>query len=183
MKINIGAGDTSETDYIRIDYDRLTNPDYVLDLEKDKLLFEDSTVEAVKAHHILEHLGEGYFHCLKELYRVCKHGAIIDIRVPHPRHDSFIADPTHRRPITVMGLQLFSKKFNKLCREQKVASSRLGDYFDVDFEILNFKYLPDEESAQNLANLSLKELQIYERQHFNIISEIHIQLTVVKNGE
>ena len=109
MKISIGAGDTIETDYIRIDYDSLTNPDYVLDLERDRLPFEDSTVEAVKAHHILEHLGEGFFHCLQELYRVCKHGARINIRVPHPRHDSFLADPTHRRPITAVTMQMFSK--------------------------------------------------------------------------
>ena len=181
MKINIGAGDVKREDYISIDYDQNSNPDYALDLEKDRLPFADNTVDSVMAHHILEHLGEGYFHCLQELYRVCKHGAIIDIRVPHPKHDSFIADPTHRRPITVMGLQLFSKKLNKLFREQKYASSRLADYFNVNFEVLNFRYIPDENCIHSLSDLTEEQIQQYADQHNNIISEIHVQLIVIKD--
>lgn len=183
MKINIGAGDTKYEDYIRLDYDKQSNPDYVIDLEKDTFPFEDGSVESVIAHHVLEHLGEGFFHCLQEIYRVCKHGAIVDIKVPHPRHESFIADPTHRRPITVMGLQLFSKKFNKLSREQGYTSSRLGDYFNVDFEILNFKYIPDETAARRYAHLSVDEIQEYADQYNNIIYEIHIQLIVIKDEQ
>jgi ubiquinone/menaquinone biosynthesis C-methylase UbiE len=180
MKINIGAGDTKLEGYVTLDYDSLSNPDYQLDVEKDRFPFEDNTVETVVAHHILEHLGEGYFHCLQEIYRVCKHGAIIDIRVPHPRHDSFLADPTHRRPITVMGLKLFSKKFNKHCREQSYASSRLGDYFGVDFEVLDYRYIPDESARLKLQNLSQNEIESYANEHNNIVSEIHIKLLVIK---
>lgn len=183
MKINIGAGDTVENDYIRIDYDQLTNPDHVLDLEKDRLPFEDSTVEAVKAHHILEHLGEGFFHCLQELYRVCKHGARINIRVPHPRHDAFLSDPTHRRPITVTTMQMFSKKFNEMCRLQNAATSRLGDYFNVDFEIIDYKYLPDRAMESTIQHLNNEQKMEYANQHFNIISEIEITLIVVKNEQ
>ena len=183
MKISIGAGDTIETDYIRIDYDSLTNPDYVLDLERDRLPFEDSTVEAVKAHHILEHLGEGFFHCLQELYRVCKHGARINIRVPHPRHDSFLADPTHRRPITAVTMQMFSKKFNEMCRQQNAATSRLGDYFNVDFEIIDCNYIPDREIEATLQHLNPQQKSEYADQHFNIISEIHMTLVVVKHEQ
>jgi len=183
MKINIGAGDTNYEDYVKIDYDSKSNPDFLLDIEKDKLPFEDSTVESVIAHHILEHLGEGFFHCLQELYRVCEHGAIIDVRVPHHRHESFAADPTHRRPITIIGLQLFSQKFNQLCREQKLASSRLGEYYGVDFEILNFKYIPDHSIIETLSNLSQQEIEQYAEQHNNIISEVHIQLIVIKHED
>lgn len=182
IKINIGAGDTKHEDYITVDYDINSNPDYVVDLEKESLPFEENTVDVVLAHHILEHLGEGYFHCLQELYRVCKHGAIIDIRVPHPRHDSFLADPTHKRPVTVVGLQLFSKKFNRLCREKGYASSRLGDFFNVDFEVLDFKYIPDDGAAKRLSHLSVDQIQEYADQYNNIVSEIHIKLTVIKDG-
>jgi ubiquinone/menaquinone biosynthesis C-methylase UbiE len=180
MKINIGAGDVKLEGYVTLDYDLRSNPDYQLDIEKDRFPFEDNTIETVVAHHILEHLGEGYFHCLQEIYRVCKHGAIIDIRVPHPRHDSFLADPTHRRPITVVGLQLFSKKFNKHCREQSYASSRLGDYFGVDFEVLDYRYIPDESARLKLQNLSEDEIESYANEHNNVVSEIHIKLLVIK---
>jgi ubiquinone/menaquinone biosynthesis C-methylase UbiE len=183
MKLNIGSGDTQYEDYIRIDYDDTCNPDYRLNLETDKLPFEDSSVEVVLAHHILEHLGEGYFHCLKELYRVCKHGALIDIKVPHPRHESFLADPTHKRPITVLGLKLFSKKFNEYCKENQTPASRLGDYYDVDFEILDFKYVPDDRVFSNYSNLSIEELEEISQTYNNIISEICVKLMVIKNGK
>jgi ubiquinone/menaquinone biosynthesis C-methylase UbiE len=183
VKINIGSGDTRYEDYVTIDFDPNSNADIILDLEKEKLPFEDSTVEAVIAHHILEHLGEGYFHCLQELYRVCKHGAVIDVRVPHPRHDSFLADPTHRRPITVIGLQMFSQKFNRLCRETQSATSRLGEYFNIDFEILNFHYIPDSQAKFNFSGFSAEQIEEYANQHNNIISEIHIKMIVIKNAK
>ena len=180
MKINIGAGDTKLEGYVTLDYDANSNPDYQLDIEKDRFPFEDNTVETVVAHHILEHLGEGYFHCLQEIYRVCKHGAIVDIRVPHPRHDSFLADPTHRRPITVVGLQLFSQKFNKHCREQGYASSRLGEYFKVDYEVLNYRYIPDDRVRAKFQSFTADQIEDYASDHNNIISEIHIKLVVNK---
>lgn len=180
MKINIGAGDVKLEGYVTLDYDSATNPDYVVNVEVDRFPFEDSTVETVVAHHILEHLGEGYFHCLQELYRVCKHGAIIDIRVPHHRHESFAADPTHRRPITVMGLKLFSKKFNKYCREEGFASSRLGDYYGVDFELVDYRYIPDEKARQKFQSFSPEQVEDYANEHNNIISEIQVKLLVVK---
>jgi ubiquinone/menaquinone biosynthesis C-methylase UbiE len=180
MKINIGAGDVKLEGYVTLDYDKATDPDHVLDVEVDKFPFEDDTVETVVAHHILEHLGDGYFHCLQELYRVCKHGAIIDIRVPHHRHESFAADPTHRRPITIMGLKLFSKKFNKYCREEGFASSRLGDYFGVDFEILDYQYIPDDKARQKFQAFSSEQVEEYASEHNNIISEIKVKLLVVK---
>lgn len=180
MKINIGAGDTKLDGYVTLDYDLNSNPDYQLDIEKDRFPFEDNTVEAVVAHHILEHLGEGYFHCLQEIYRVCKHGAIVDIRVPHPRHDSFLADPTHRRPVTIVGMQLFSKKFNKHCREQGYASSRLGEYFGVDFEVMDYRYIPDEKVRVKFQSFTAEQIEDYANEHNNIISEVHIKLVVNK---
>lgn len=183
MKLNIGAGDSKYEGYVTIDFDSKSNPDYVVDLEKDKLPFEDSTVESVIAHHVLEHLGDGYFHCLQELYRVCKHGASIHVKVPHPRHDTFLADPTHKRPIVPMGLQLFSKKFNQLCRDQGYSSSRLGEFFNIDFEIVDYKYIPDDRAVQKYGHLSIAEIQEVSDKYNNIISEIHIQLVVIKHDE
>jgi hypothetical protein len=180
MKINIGSGYEKIDGFISIDYDEKLNPDYCLDIEKDNLPFDDNTVTTVIAHHILEHLGEGYFHCLQELYRVCQHGAVIDIRVPHPRHDAYLADPTHRRPITPMGLTLFSKKFNKYCREIKAASSLLGELFDVDFEILDWQHVPEEKYREALKDKPIEFIEEYISERNNIVKEFHIRLTVVK---
>jgi ubiquinone/menaquinone biosynthesis C-methylase UbiE len=180
MKINIGSGNSKIDGFVTVDYDNSLNPDYCLNVEKDNLPFDDNSVDVIVAHHILEHLGEGYFHCLQEIYRVCKHGATIDIRVPHPRHDSFIADPTHRRPITPLGMQLFSKKFNKLCREQNAASSQLGNFFNVDFEILTWDYIPEDKYKTLLAGQPKEYVEEYISERNNIVSEIHIKLVVNK---
>jgi predicted SAM-dependent methyltransferase len=180
MKINIGAGSTKIEGFITCDYDKLNNPDYCFNLETDRFPFEDNTVEIVVAHHVLEHLGEGYFNCLKELYRVCKHGATIDVRVPHHRHDYYYDDPTHRRPITVGGLRLFSKKHNKLCKEQQAASSRLGDFFEVDFEIVDWDYIPSREFKDQFIGQPREEVEVYLKQHKNIIVELWAKLVVIK---
>lgn len=180
MKLNIGSGINKIDGFISIDYDRNSNPDYIINIETDVLPFDDNTVETVVAHHILEHLGEGYFHALQELYRVCKHGAIIDIRVPHPRHDAFLADPTHRRPITPIGLQLFSKKFNEYCKKNQYASSTLGDYYNVDFDILEWQYIPEEKYKKIFAGKTTEYIEEYISERNNIIKEFHIKLVVNK---
>lgn len=180
MKLNLGSGPDKLEGYVSVDYDSKLNPDYCLDIEKEKLPFEDNTVTTVLAHHIFEHLGEGYFHVLQELYRVCEHGAILDIRVPHPRHDAFLADPTHRRPITPMGLQLFSKKFNAHCRKIKASASLLGEAFDVDFEILDWRYIPEDKYAQAFKDKPQEFIEEYIAERNNVIKEFHIRLTVVK---
>lgn len=180
MKINIGSGDVRIDGYINCDYDSSLKPDFVLDLEKDIYPFEDNTVETVIAHHILEHLGDGYFHCIQELYRICKNGAIVDIRVPHPRHDSFIADPTHRRPITPLGLQLFSKKFNEYCKKNNFASSRLADYYNVDYDVFEWHYIPEDKYKQFFAGKTNEFIEEYIHERNNIIKEYHIKLVVNK---
>lgn len=181
MKINIGSGHNKIPDFVSIDYDQNNDPDHCLNIETDDLPFDDDTVETVVAHHILEHLGEGYFHALQELYRVCKHGAIIDIRVPHPRHDAFLADPTHRRSITPFGLQLFSKKFNEYCKQNKMAASTLADYFGVNFDILEWHYIPEDKYKQAFQGKSKEFIEEYIAERNNIIKEFHIKLVVIKD--
>ena len=180
MKINLGGGDRRYEGFVNVDYDAHCNPEFQLDIEKEVWPFEDNSVDAVIAHHIMEHLGEGFFHVMKEMYRVCKHSTIIDIVVPHPRHWTFIADPTHRRPIIPEGLQLFSKKYNDLCKEQNSAASRLGYYFDVDFELMDSFNVPDSNYIPVFEGKQKVEVEQYMYEHNNIILEIHIKLLVIK---
>lgn len=181
MKLNIGCGDDKYENYISIDYDANCNPDYCLDIEKDLLPFEDNTVDEVIIHHVLEHLGEGYFHFMKELYRVCKHGAMIDILVPHHRHEYFHDDPTHRRAITVPGMWLFSKKYNDTCKQQNARASRLGYYYGVDFEVVEADIIPDPKYAKEFEGKPANFVQQYIHEHNNIIMEVKIKLVAIKN--
>ena len=181
MKLNIGGGDKHYEGFLNVDYDANCEPDYCFNIEKDVWPFEDDSVDAVIAHHIMEHLGEGYFHVMQELYRICKPGTIIDIVVPHHRHEHFLNDPTHRRPITVDGLWLFSKKYNDACIEQKAAASRLGHYFGVDFEVMHSFDVPDPRYKNAFDGKIKEEVEQYIYEHNNIVMEVHIKLVVVKD--
>lgn len=179
MKLNIGAGTTRYDGFINCDHSDLFNPEYVFDLEKDTWPFENDTVDEVIAHHVLEHMGEGYFHCLKELYRVCKNDALIDIKVPHYKNENQFHDPTHRRPITEVGFLLFSKKHN---RESILAGSKLGLMYDVDFEIISCEHTlcSWHPGYEYLSKLNQDDLNRYAFDRVNVFNETHIKLKVVK---
>lgn len=145
MKINIGSGFKRFDGFLNVDDDPIVKPDYNVCLDDPALVlpFPDSSVEAVIAHHILEHIGTGFIRLMQELYRVCDHGALIDIRVPHHFHEIFINDPTHKRPITVEGMRLFSKKYMDESIRTMGSSSGMAYKFNVDFEIAKFDYVHD----------------------------------------
>ena len=140
MKINLGSGFKRIDGFVNVDDDPLVNPDYLVNIEKDKLPFEDNSVEEIRAHHILEHIGDGFIPLMKELYRISKNDAILDILVPHHFHDNFYGDPTHKRPITVSGMYMFSKKH---CEEHKKlygSSSGMALKYDIDFDMVHYEF-------------------------------------------
>ena len=49
MKINIGGGLKRFEGFVNVDADQNVKPEYLCNLETEKLPFEDSTVEEVKA--------------------------------------------------------------------------------------------------------------------------------------
>ena len=113
---------------------------------------------------------------MKELYRVCCDGAIIQITVPHPRHDDFLSDPTHVRPILPSTMSLFSKKNCLEWQDMGYANTPLALIHDVDFELEGVKFVPEQSSlevSQDYFNTAL-------RLQNNICKEIKIQLKVVK---
>jgi len=179
MKINIGSGGTRFDGFVNCDCSNLFNPEYVFDMEKDTWPFEDNSVDEVYAHHVLEHLGEGYFHCLQELYRVCKADAIIDVKVPHYRNENQAHDPTHRRLITMRGLALFDQEYNLAGPS---TSSKLGLQFGVNFKILSESSDLNQEHHQfnELKEKSDQEIAEYAFDKVNVYNETHIVMRVIK---
>jgi predicted SAM-dependent methyltransferase len=192
MKVNLGSGYRRIEGFVNVDDDPLCEPEYLVNLEKDKLPFEDNSVEEMIAHHILEHIGEGFIPLMQEIYRVCKHGAIIDIRVPHPTHELFLNDPTHKRPIMVEGMRLFSKKYMDEHLKTIRSSSGMAYKFNVDFEIVYYNYIYDTfyhsmiESfvkRQSEGKTSKEEEWAFERlfrEANNVAMETEIKLVVIK---
>lgn len=184
MKINIGAGYKKFNEYINIDADINCKPDILLNIDDENLIIplDDNSVDKIIAHHILEHIGSGIFKLLQEIYRISKPGALIDIRVPHHLHETYVSDFTHKRPITVEGLSLFSKKRNYNDISKGGASSTLGIIYDVDFEIVSFDFIYDSFYDEILANMPYEHKVRFLREASNVAIETHVIWSVIKNG-
>lgn len=156
MKINLGSGYKRIDGFLNIDDDPLVEPDFLCNIEKEKLPLEDNSVDEIRAHHILEHIGSGFIGLMQELYRVAKHGAILDIVVPHHFHDNFYSDPTHCRPITVGGMYMFCQKTNKEHIEAYGSSSGMGLKYNVNWEMVWFDFEYDQFYAEMVERMKKK---------------------------
>ena len=186
MKLNLGCGNKILDGYTNVDKYSYYNCDVVHDLETFPYPFEENSVDSILLSHVLEHIGQDpqiFNNILLELYRICKPDALITIAVPHPRHDDFIADPTHVRPITVLGLALYDKEQNEIWQSKGAANTPLGLILGVDFKIENVKYEIEQEVMQKYdANIiSKNELDNLMKHHNNIIKQTTIEWRVKKS--
>jgi hypothetical protein len=183
LKLNLGSGQNPQPGFLNVD--KYGEPDLKCDLESFPWPWPDNSASQVLLIHVLEHLGASpdvFIGIMKELHRVCEPDAQIHIVVPHPRHDHFIGDPTHVRPVTPQMLQLFSKANNRRWKEIGATNSPLALYHDVDFELVDTMYMLDEpySSQAKSGELSDDEIGRLVRTQNNVCVEIRIQLKVVK---
>ena len=179
-KLNLGCGHKLKEDYINIDNDPDVNPNYIVNLGTDVLPFEDNFFDEVLASHILEHVGDGYIFLMKELYRVCKHNAVIEIFVPHHRSDWYYDDPTHVRPITLNSFQLFSKKYIENHIKEYGSSNGIALKENINFEVVDARMRFSDKWNEKFKFLSEQEIQEIISERNNVIIEVYIKLMVIK---
>mgnify|MGYP001251422890 CR=1 FL=1 len=185
MKLNLGCGSKILEGYINVDKFQYYPVDVVHDLENFPWPWSDSEVEDIILSHVLEHIGQDpdiFNSIIKELYRVCKNGAVIDIAVPHPRHDDFLADPTHVRPITILGLSLYDKELNEKWAAERAANTPLALIHGVNFKIVESIYSiePDILEKYNTGIIDRDELDSLIKHQVNIVKQISIKWKVIK---
>ena len=181
LKLNLGCGSDYRTGYVNID--KYGDPDILLDLEEYPWPWEDNSTTRVILKHVLEHLGkttEIYFGIIREIYRICTAGARIDIIVPHPRHDTFLDDPTHVRTVTPASLHLSSKSKNKEWQMAGSSNTPLGLYLDVDFEVVDVNWVLDPVRIELLKDKDEIYISQAMKRYNNVVVEIQMIQKVVK---
>lgn len=183
MKLNLGCGAKMLPGYINVD--RSGDADLQLDLEQLPWPWPDDSVAEIRMIHVLEHLGRDtaiFRGIIRELYRICRDGAVIHIVVPHPRHDCFLADPTHVRPVTEETFRLFSRRLNLENITRRSANSTLALDWGVDFEITGLRYHFDDRWQQRIADGLITGDDLFEAalDRWNVIEMLEFFLKVIK---
>lgn len=102
LRLNLGSGRKKLPGFLSVDDNANSGQvDVVHNLESLPWPFEESSVGEVVMDHALEHL-EDTIGVIQELYRICAHGAMIRIMVPH-----FSCNWTHPGHKRAIGIGLF----------------------------------------------------------------------------
>ncbi len=185
VRLNLGCGRDIKPGWINVDRFSAFHPDVVADLESFPWPWPDNHADEILMSHVLEHLGaapDTYIGVIKELWRVCRNGATVQIVVPHPRHDDFISDPTHVRPVTGAGLLLFSRQANEEWTRDGCANTPLALYHGVDFALVSEGRLLEEPWAQDLraGKIDAAAVEDAMRRFNNVIKEQRFVLRAIK---
>ena len=131
VRLNLGSGNDRRPGYINVDNGNC-DCDLDWDLENLPLPWEDSSVDEVLALHFMEHLSKDKFiPFMREIYRICKNGALIHIEVPYFLSSNFACDPTHKMPFA-------ERTFNYFDVEEKDDLRALGKIYgwdDIKFRV------------------------------------------------
>ena len=76
----------------------------------------------------------------KEIWRVCRNDATLEVHVPHPRDDTFLIDPTNVRPVSPETIGIFDQMRNIRDTENGGQETKFGLMCGIDLEIVANQY-------------------------------------------
>ena len=188
MKLNLGCGKNYIDGWGNVDFYDDSKCDITHDLEEFPWPWEDNSVSEIRIIHTLEHLGADwrvYIKILQEMYRICEDDATIEVHVPSPWHWNFTSDPTHVRPVTPDGLNLFSKEHCQNCIDNGMSETPFAMIYDVDLRPHDIKWIYDDMWLIKLDKGEIQRFQMEElhSMYRNVVAEFQIPLAVVESDK
>lgn len=158
MKLHIGSKDVEFAGYLSIDKNAMFEPDILWDVEMPPpLCIKEGSVEEILCYNVLEHCNDP-FGVLQRFHVICKHGALIKIRVPYYNSVTAAGDLTHR---SFFGFTSFD------C---------LNEYGSLKFEIISIEGEPG-----FVGKFLPRKLRRYLSYYIgNLVRALNITLRVVK---
>jgi len=176
VKLNLGSGNSKVKGFTSLDNWADCKPEILHDLSVFPWPVKDNSVDEVLANHVIEHLQDTVG-TMKELYRICKGGASIQINVPHWASDDQVNDPTHVRAITPEMMALFSKGTCEQYQKLGAANTPLALMHHVDFTLEKIDMALDERFQHWQNDPALDRMMALNR---NIVREVRMTLRVNK---
>lgn len=186
MKLNLGCGFDKREGWINVDNFAECEPDRFLDIEATPWDLPTDGFDTVLMKHVLEHVGadfKTFAAVMRELHRITEPGGILEIHVPHVRHDTFWSDPTHVRAFTPLTFQMMSKRQNREWIERRANYTMLAFVMDVDFEIESMIQSYDSRWWQKVeaGEMTREEIRIEADRSWNVARELQVRLRAVKD--
>jgi predicted SAM-dependent methyltransferase len=185
VKLNLGCGFDKREGWLNVDNFAACEPDQLLEIEATPWALEDNSFDHILMKHVLEHVGAqfGVFAAvMRELYRVAEPNGLIEIHVPHVRHDTFWSDPTHVRAFTPLTFQMMSKRQNRIWMAARANYTMLAFVMDVDFEVETVIQNYDSHWVAKLhaGEITQQALRETAAANWNVARELQVKLRAVK---
>ena len=167
--LNLGGGYTRIDGYENVDFRKITKPEHLIDLESERCLkkFKANSIYGIVASHILEHIHnlEGL---MSEIYRVCRPGARVIIRVPHYGNRVAIEDPTHIRSFSERSMMYYDKS--------TIGSDCQPITIPYNFKLIHIELYPE----KSYQNMRFDEFVEASTKYLNVVSQIQFTLEINK---
>lgn len=186
MKLNLGCGFDKRDGWLNVDNFAACAPDRLLEIERTPWDLPSDAFDHILMKHVLEHVGADFAvfaAVMRELHRVTAPGGLIEIHVPHVRHDTFWSDPTHVRAFTPLTFRMMSKRQNRIWMEARANYTMLAFAMDVDFEVESVvqNYDPAWWRKVEAGELTREALREEADRSWNVVRELQVKLRAVKN--
>lgn len=185
MNLNLGCGFDKREGWLNVDNFPECEPDRFLDIETTPWDLPSDGFDHILMKHVLEHVGadfDTFAAVLRELWRIAAPGGLVEIHVPHVRHDTFWSDPTHVRAFTPLTFEMLSKKRNEAWIAARANYTMLALVIGVDFEVESVSQTYDPRWWQRHAagEITRDQLRQAADSQWNVVRELQVKLRAVK---